>query len=147
MELLHLRTPGGQVIGFSTPVHDAIAKQWANGELVRVQADGSAWDGDDGYDAQVAAAEPDGDQAVVDQPDEPEVEETEHDEEDGDEEDGGREPAAKAHQPKRPGPKAHQRTWAKYAVALGVVSEADAEDMDRAELIRLATPPELKPEG
>lgn len=46
--LIHLRAPGGAVIGFTGPLHETIAEQWARGELERVHADGSPWQDDEG---------------------------------------------------------------------------------------------------
>lgn len=43
-DLVHLRAPNGHVIGMTLPLHPAIEKQWRQGELTRVQADGGPWD-------------------------------------------------------------------------------------------------------
>lgn len=126
-DLIHLKTAGGGVIGFSVPLHDTICKQWAKGELSRVHEDGSLWLGDDGYEAFVTGTDT-----------EPEVEA---------EDDGPEDPADSAPvEPKRPGANAHQRTWAKYAVALGACTEDEAKAKSKDELVALTTPPELQPE-
>lgn len=123
-DLIHLKTAGGGVIGFTIPLHDTICKQWSKGELSRTHEDGSPWAGDDGYAAFVAGT--DG---------EPEADDPGSEEQD---------PAPDG--PKRPGANAHQRTWAKYAVALGVCTEDEAKGKSRDDLMGLTTPPELQPE-
>ena len=44
-DLIHFRTPAGQILGMTLPVHEAIEHQWRTGELQRVQEDGSPWQG------------------------------------------------------------------------------------------------------
>src|ERR1700722_18563167 len=44
--MIHLRGPQGMVIDLSLPLHETITEQWRNGELERVTADGSPWEGD-----------------------------------------------------------------------------------------------------
>lgn len=109
--LVHLKAPGGGVIGFTLPLHSTIEKQWRQGELTRVTEDGAPWDasGDD-PDALTEAGEREA-----------------------------------GEYPERPAPSAHKRHWQDYAVAIGACSGDDAEQMTKAQLVDLVTPPEEKP--
>ena len=120
--LVHLVAVGGAVIGFTLPLSEHVLKQWEAGELVRVHADGSAWDeaGDDpgvlavpGGPAGAGPADPGGD-------------------------DPGDVPA-------RPQDSAHRRHWQAYAVALGACTKDEVDGMTKAQLVELVTPPEELP--
>jgi hypothetical protein len=107
----------GHVIGFTLPLHPTVEERWRAGHLHRVQADGTAWEGDPfalpGQAAAAAAEEP------GPQP-----------------EDGGL---------ARPKGNASRADWAAYAVALGACTEEQAAQLTRDELAALTTPPEDKP--
>ena len=42
-EWIHLKAPNGDVIAMTLPLHPAIEQQWHNGDLQRVNEDGSPW--------------------------------------------------------------------------------------------------------
>ncbi|MEV5710170.1 hypothetical protein [Actinoallomurus sp. NPDC052274] len=136
MDRIWLRTPGDTVLLHTLPLSEFIERQWRDGTLVRVNEDGSAFEGDqyallsgDGVGEAVTAApggeDPDGDQGGA--PDRGE----------GDP-DG----------PVRPSPNAAKPEWVAFAVGLGVcASEEEANAMTKADLIAKTTPPELDPEA
>jgi hypothetical protein len=113
----------GHVCGFTLPLPPNVEKRWKAGELVRVNKDGSTYQG-----------------AHYELPDVP-LEPHEPPEDD----DGPGTPApAPAPAPQRPKPTASKTAWALYAVLLGACSVDDADAMTRDQLIDLTTPPEEK---
>jgi hypothetical protein len=56
-DLIHLKAPSGLVIGMTEPLSAVIARQLADGELSRVNEDGSPWEGP-APKAKPAAAKP-----------------------------------------------------------------------------------------
>jgi hypothetical protein len=119
-QAVHLRAASGHVIRFTLPLHEAIGQQWRNGELQRVQEDGSEWEGDqydlDGaYDVAEAAAPA----AAEPLP-------------------GG---------PARPADSAPLKAWQDYAVAIKACTQAEAAAANRSVLIAKCTPPEMRPPG
>lgn len=117
---VHLRAPSGHVIRFTLPMHEAIATQWRNGELQRVNEDETPFEGDQ-YDLTgVYDAVPE--EAVV-----PVA--------------AGNFPAG----PARPADSAPLKAWQDYAVAVKACTQAEAAAMNRADLIAKCTPPEMRP--
>lgn len=45
-EVIHLRGSGGAVWEMTLPLHPVMARRYQAGELTRVNADGSPWDGE-----------------------------------------------------------------------------------------------------
>lgn len=121
---IRLRAPSGVVIDHSLPLHEAIEGQWLRGELERVTADGSPWEGDQ-YDLSGARGEGPAPAAGAAR--------------------AKAAPAQAAATPARPPENAPKQAWQEYAVTVGAVSEADAAGLTRAELIDRATPPEMRP--
>lgn len=107
----------GHVSGHTLPLHPVVMERWRAGHLQRVNADGSAWEGDQYVLPGGPAAAP-----------QPAPEATPAD---------GELP--------RPRGNASRADWAAYAVALGACTEAEAGQLTRDELTALTTPPEEKP--
>jgi hypothetical protein len=118
---VHLRAPSGHLIRFTLPLHEAIATQWRNGELQRVQEDGSPFEGDQ-YDLSALLEGSPGEAAA---------------------------PAASAAPvpagPARPAESAPLKAWQDYAVAVGACTAAEAVAMTRPDLVAKCTPPEMQP--
>lgn len=112
MAAYHLMGTGGAVFTFEDPLPDHIAKQWAKGDLVRVEADGSPADEpfppEDDDEDEVLAAPEDGS-------------------EDGEE--------AEDERPvRKPNTAASKADWVAWAVSQGM-PEDEAESMTRMALI------------
>lgn len=107
MAALYLMGEGGAVFSYDDPPPENIYKQWAKGDLVRVDADGSP--ADEPY-----PPEDDEDEA----PDSPEMDED----------------RAATSSPRRPNTASSKADWVAYAVAQGM-DEDDANEMTRTALI------------
>lgn len=107
----------GHVCGFTLPLPENVQARWKAGQLMRVNEDGSTYQGPHyvlpGDDPETPA------------------------------ETGG----AAAGIPERPKKSSSRIAWAAYAIALGACSDDDAEKLTRDELVELTTPPEDKPDG
>lgn len=152
---LHLKAPNSMVIGFTLPLHETIDDQWRKGHLTRVTG-------------------PDGGQYIGDQYDLSDLQEDEAGQEpaesgpEGDEQPGGStgeegqdpaagtggegtspggdgQPGADVTQPERPALNASKQAWQDYAVALDACTEEEAAAMNREQLIKVCTPPEIDP--
>jgi len=123
----------GHVCGMVLPLHPDIEARWRNGQLTRVQPDGSPWQDSDGDPfAVLPGAAPAGDGT--------------HIAERSDNDDNQQQPdPAGSSQPPRPKGNAPRPEWAAYAVALGVTTAEQAAMMTRDELKTLVTPPEMEP--
>jgi hypothetical protein len=111
----------GHVCGFTLPLPVNVMERWKSGHLIRVNEDGSTFQGPhyvlpDGSAA--AEVEAPADDAVSD-----------------------------LHVPVRPKKNASRVEWAAYAIALGATTGDAADGMSRDELIDLTTPPEEKASG
>lgn len=126
--MVYLSEQAGHVIGMTLPLHPDIDKRWRGGELVRVNADGSAWQGDDEFSL---PAGPSG----------PANSDSDHTPPAGSTSGSGSDPDV----PGRPKRNAPRREWAAYATRIGALTEEDAELLSRDELIEATTPPEMKP--
>jgi hypothetical protein len=107
----------GHVTGHTLPLHPTVADRWKRGELVRVNEDGSDWEGD-------PYALPGGEPAVAETT------------ASGTDDDGP--------EPVRPKGNASRIAWAGYAVALGACDEDEADTLTRDQLIALTTAPEMQ---
>jgi hypothetical protein len=108
----------GHVIAFTLPLHETVDQQWRNGELQRVNEDGSPFEGDQ-YDLA----------GMYDLPPE----------------DPPAGPPDRA--PARPADNAPLKAWQEYAVAVGACTAEEAVAMTRPDLISKCTPPEMKSAG
>jgi len=108
----------GHVISFTLPLHETVDQQWRNGELQRVNEDGTPYEGDQ-YDLS----------GIYDLPP-----------------DEAAAPAvASAAGPARPADSAPLKAWQDYAAAVGACTAAEAAGMTRPDLIARCTPPEMRP--
>jgi hypothetical protein len=114
----------GHVVGMDLPLGEVIESRWRNGDLQRVNEDGSPWSDGDEF-AILARDDPAGPSPAA------------------------ADPAATitsdVQAPARPPGNAPRRAWAAYAVALGACTEDVASTLTRAELIDAVTAPEDKP--
>lgn len=119
---VHLRAPSGHVIRFTLPMHEAISTQWRNGELQRVNEDGSSFEGDQ-YDLTgIYDGAPDEAPAPV-----------------------SAAAAATPAGPTRPADSAPLKAWQDYAVAIKACTPTEAAALTRPDLVAKCTPPEMKP--
>ncbi len=121
----------GHTVGMMLPLHPDVEARWRAGHLDRVHPDGSPWQDSDGDPFAVLSGEPAPAAAsTIDHKPTTIIEPS----------------AAKpADERGRPRGNASRADWAKFAVSLGMASEAEAALMTRDELRELTTPPELRP--
>jgi hypothetical protein len=112
----------GHVCGFTLPLPVNVMERWRAGHLIRVNEDGSTFQGPH-------YVLPDGTAAA----------ETEAPADD--------DAVSTLNAPARPKKNASRIEWAAYAIALGACSGDAADGMSRDELIDLTTPPEEKASG
>jgi hypothetical protein len=106
----------GHVCGFTLPLSAVIEERWKAGHLIRVNEDGSTFQGPH-FILPGADLEADDDEPGT----------------------GG------GNGPVRPKKNAGRVQWAAYAIALGACTEDEADDLNRDQLIALVIPPEEKP--
>jgi hypothetical protein len=112
----------GHVCGFTLPLPPNVEERWRAGRLIRVNEDGSTYQGPHYLlpDGTEAAADATGAAAAAVNGD-------------------GTEPQLL---PDRPAKNASRMRWADYAVALEACTQEQADEMNRDELIKLVIPPE-----